>query len=42
VPLVMVAIMGIIFPLVGLSLIAVLLLDYLLLSRLPNLKRLLN
>ena len=41
-PLVLVAIMGIIFPLVGLSLIAVLLLDYLLLSRLPNLKRLLN
>lgn len=42
VPLAIVAILGIAFPLVGLSLIAVLLLDYGVLSRLPSLKRLLN
>ncbi len=40
VPLVIVAVMGFIFPLVGLSLVAVLLFDYLVLSRVPILRRL--
>jgi uncharacterized iron-regulated membrane protein len=39
VPLAIVAILGIAFPLVGISLILVLLLDYLVLSRIPALKR---
>lgn len=41
-PLAIVAIMGIILPLVGASLLTVLLLDYLVLSRVPALKRVLN
>lgn len=41
-PLAIVAILGVAFPLVGLSLVAVLLLDYLVLSRIPFLKRVLN
>ena len=39
IPLAIVAILGIAFPLVGLSLVTVLLLDYFLLSRIPILKR---
>lgn len=39
VPMAIVAVMGIVFPLVGLSLVTVLLLDYLVLSRIPALKR---
>ncbi len=42
VPLVIVAVLGFIFPLVGLSLVVVLLLDYLLISRVPFLRRLLG
>lgn len=42
VPLVLIAISGLIFPLVGLSLVIVLLFDYLLLSRIPALRRLLG
>jgi uncharacterized iron-regulated membrane protein len=42
IPLAIVAVLGVAFPLVGISLIAVLLLDYLVLSRIPTLKRLLN
>jgi uncharacterized iron-regulated membrane protein len=42
VPLAIVAVLGVAFPLVGLSLIAVLLLDYLIISRIPVLKRLLS
>ncbi|MCU0570968.1 MAG: PepSY domain-containing protein [Oculatellaceae cyanobacterium Prado106] len=42
VPLAIVAILGVAFPLVGISLIAVLLLDYLVLARVPTLKRLLS
>lgn len=38
-PIVIIAIMGVIFPLVGISLVTVLLLDYLVLSRFPFLKR---
>lgn len=39
IPLAIVAVLGIAFPLVGLSLVTVLLLDYFLLSRIPLLKR---
>ncbi|GFE71806.1 PepSY domain-containing protein [Chroococcus sp. FPU101] len=42
VPLVFVALLGLAFPLVGFSLVAVLLLDYLVISRIPLLKRALN
>lgn len=42
VPMAIVAVLGIVFPLVGLSLVTVLLLDYLVLSRVPVLKRLFN
>ncbi|MGG6293665.1 PepSY-associated TM helix domain-containing protein [Leptolyngbya sp. AN02str] len=42
VPLAIVAIMGLAFPLVGLSLVIVLLLDYFVLSRIPALKRIFN
>jgi uncharacterized iron-regulated membrane protein len=42
VPLAIVAVLGIAFPLVGLSLITVLVLDYALLSRIPGIKRILN
>jgi uncharacterized iron-regulated membrane protein len=42
VPLVIVALLGFAFPLVGFSLVAVLLLDYLVISRIPLLKRVLN
>jgi uncharacterized iron-regulated membrane protein len=42
IPLVIVAIMGIIFPLVGISLIMVLLLDFLIIQRIPSLKRFLG
>jgi uncharacterized iron-regulated membrane protein len=42
VPMAIVAVLGVAFPLVGLSLIAVLLLDYLVFSRIPELKRLLS
>ena len=41
-PVAIVAILGVAFPLVGISLIAVLLLDYLLISRIPMLRRILN
>jgi uncharacterized iron-regulated membrane protein len=41
-PLAIVAVLGLAFPLVGLSLVAVLLLDYGILSRIPAFKRLLN
>lgn len=41
-PLAIVAILGLAFPLVGLSLVVVLLLDYFLLSRIPALKRVFN
>jgi uncharacterized iron-regulated membrane protein len=41
-PLAIVVVLGIAFPLVGLSLVAVLLFDYLILSRIPTLKRLFN
>jgi uncharacterized iron-regulated membrane protein len=39
VPLAIVAVLGVVFPLVGLSLVTVLLLDYFVLSRVPALKR---
>ncbi|WP_339384620.1 PepSY-associated TM helix domain-containing protein [Oscillatoria sp. FACHB-1407] len=42
VPLAIVAVMGLVFPLVGLSLVIVLLLDYFVLSRIPALKRIFN
>jgi uncharacterized iron-regulated membrane protein len=42
VPLAIVAVLGLVFPLVGLSLVIVLLLDYLVLSRIPALKRVFN
>ncbi|HEY9297526.1 MAG TPA: hypothetical protein VIQ31_14370, partial [Phormidium sp.] len=42
VPMVIVAVSGIVLPLVGLSLVIMLLLDYLVLSRIPLLKRILN
>ncbi|MBD0337424.1 MAG: PepSY domain-containing protein [Cyanobacteria bacterium Co-bin13] len=42
VPVAIAAVLGIVFPLVGLSLIAVLLLDYLVIARIPTLQRLLN
>lgn len=42
IPLVIVAILGLALPLMGLSLVSVLLLDYLMLSRLPGLKRIFN
>lgn len=42
VPLAIVAVLGIAFPLVGISLIVVLLLDYLVLSRIPALGRIFN
>ena len=41
-PLAIVAVLGIVFPLVGFSLLTVLLLDYLVFSRIPALKRILN
>lgn len=41
-PLAIVAVLGLIFPLVGLSLVVVLLLDYVLLSRIPALRRIFN
>jgi uncharacterized iron-regulated membrane protein len=41
-PLAIVAILGLVFPLVGFSLVTVLLLDYLIISRIPVLKRILN
>lgn len=41
-PLAIVAVLGLVFPLVGLSLVTVLLLDYLVLSRVPALKRIFN
>jgi uncharacterized iron-regulated membrane protein len=41
-PIVLVAILGIVFPLVGFSLITVLLLDYWVIARIPILKRVLN
>ena len=41
-PLVIVAILGLVFPLVGFSLVTVLLLDYLVISRVPFLNRVLN
>jgi uncharacterized iron-regulated membrane protein len=37
-----VAILGLVFPMVGFSLVTVLLLDYLVISRIPVLKRVLN
>lgn len=40
VPLAIIAVLGIVFPLVGLSLVTALLLDYFVLSRIPALKRL--
>jgi uncharacterized iron-regulated membrane protein len=42
VPVVIVAVLGLAFPLVGFSLVAVLLLDYLVLSRIPALKHIFN
>jgi uncharacterized iron-regulated membrane protein len=42
VPVAIAAVLGIVFPLVGLSLVVVLLLDYLVIARIPTLKRLLN
>lgn len=42
IPLAIVAVMGLVFPLVGLSLVLVLLLDYLVLSRISVLKRVFN
>ncbi|HEY9295844.1 MAG TPA: PepSY domain-containing protein, partial [Phormidium sp.] len=42
VPLAIIAVLGIVFPLVGLSLIIVLLLDYFVLARIPALKRIFN
>ncbi len=42
VPVAIVAVLGVAFPLVGISLIAVLLLDYLVISRIPDLRRILN
>lgn len=42
VPLAIVAVMGLVFPLVGLSLVIVLLLDYFVLSRIPTLKHIFN
>ena len=39
VPLAIVAVLGIAFPLVGLSLVTVLLLDYFVLARIPAVKR---
>lgn len=42
VPMVIVAVSGIVLPLVGLSLVIMLLLDYLVLSRIPLLKQILN
>jgi uncharacterized iron-regulated membrane protein len=41
-PVAIVALLGVAFPLVGISLIAVLLLDYLVISRIPMLRRILN
>ena len=41
-PLAIVAILGLVFPMVGFSLVMVLLLDYLVISRIPVLKRVLN
>lgn len=41
-PMVIVAVLGVVFPLVGFSLVTVLLLDFLLLSRIPFLKRVFN
>ncbi|MBD2105570.1 PepSY domain-containing protein [Nodosilinea sp. FACHB-13] len=42
IPLAIVAVLGLIFPLIGLSLVVVLLLDYVLLSRIPALRRVFN
>jgi uncharacterized iron-regulated membrane protein len=39
IPLAMVAVLGLVFPLVGLSLVVVLLLDYAVLNRTPALRR---
>ena len=41
-PMAMIAVLGVVFPLMGFSLVTVLLLDYLLLSRIPLLKRIFN
>ena len=41
-PMSIIAVLGVVFPLVGFSLVTVLLLDYLVLSRIPFLKRLFN
>jgi len=41
-PIWVVAVLGVAFPLVGLSLVTVLLLDYLVIARLPKLRRILN
>ncbi|MBE9180127.1 PepSY domain-containing protein [Oculatella sp. LEGE 06141] len=42
IPMAIVAVLGVAFPLVGFSLVTVLLLDYLIISRVPALQRLLN
>ncbi|MBF2000774.1 MAG: PepSY domain-containing protein [Synechococcales cyanobacterium M58_A2018_015] len=42
IPVVIIAVLGLIFPLVGFSLLVVLLLDYLVIDRVPGLRRLLN
>ena len=42
IPLAIVAVLGLVFPLVGLSLVVVLLLDYFVLSRIPALRRIFN
>jgi uncharacterized iron-regulated membrane protein len=42
IPLAIVAVLGVAFPLVGISLVTVLLLDFLVISRIPVLKRLMS
>ncbi|MEO0854719.1 MAG: PepSY domain-containing protein, partial [Cyanobacteria bacterium J06648_11] len=42
VPVAIIAVLGLVFPLVGLSLVIVLLLDYLVLSRIPALRHIFN
>ncbi|MBD2234441.1 PepSY-associated TM helix domain-containing protein [Phormidium tenue] len=42
IPLALVAVLGLVFPLVGLSLVVVLLLDYLVLNRIPAFRRIFN
>ena len=42
IPVAIVAVLGVAFPLVGISLVAVLLLDYLVISRIPLLRKILN